>query len=172
MTALDISPHFFANSYAKQFLEASSENEQEFYPSGEISPSGGSKSTPKRDYEERSDETTDKEETSQKKWSFFSWSWTFEPALYEKTSLVWSTKRLKTQSKLPLGKVQSYLETEPSFKKYRSIWLKVPSINVFVKDINEIWSPDLAHVDKLANNNRNMKYLLVAVDCLSRYLRV
>ena len=31
---------------------------------------------------------------------------------------------------------------------------------------------DLAHVDKLAKYNRNIKYLLVAVDCLSRYLRV
>ena len=31
---------------------------------------------------------------------------------------------------------------------------------------------DLAHVDKLAKYNRNIKYHLVAVDCLSRYLRV
>ena len=43
---------------------------------------------------------------------------------------------------------------------------------VFVKDINEIWSLDLAQVDKLAKYNRNIKNLLVAVDCLSRYLRV
>ena len=83
-----------------------------------------------------------------------------------------STKRLHTQSKLPLGKVQPYLETKPSFTKYRSIRLKFPRLKVFVKDINEIWSLDLAHVDKLAKYNRNIKYLLVAVDCLSRYLRV
>ena len=38
--------------------------------------------------------------------------------------------------------------------------------------MNEIWSLDSAHVDKLAKYNRNIKYLLVAVDCLSRYLRV
>ena len=31
---------------------------------------------------------------------------------------------------------------------------------------------DLTHVDKLAKYNRNIKYLLVAVDCLTRYLRV
>ena len=30
----------------------------------------------------------------------------------------------------------------------------------------------MAHVDKLPKNNRNIKYLLVAVDCLSRYLRL
>ena len=34
-----------------------------------------------------------------------------------------SIKRLQTQSKLPIGKVQSYLETKPSFTKYRSIRL-------------------------------------------------
>ena len=33
-------------------------------------------------------------------------------------------------------------------------------------------SVDLEFVDKLANYNRGVKYLLVAVDCLSRYLRV
>ena len=83
-----------------------------------------------------------------------------------------STKRLYTESKLPLGKVQSYLETKPSFTKYRSILSKFPRLKVYVKDINEIWSLDLAHVVKLATYNRNIKYLLVAVDCLSRYLRV
>ena len=83
-----------------------------------------------------------------------------------------SIKRFQTQSKLPIGKVQSYLETKPSFTKYRSFRLKFPRLKVLVKDINEIWSLDLAHVDKLAKHNRNLKYLLVAVDCLSRYFRV
>ena len=43
---------------------------------------------------------------------------------------------------------------------------------MIVKDTNEIWSLDLAYVDKLAKYNRGVRYLLVAVDCLSRYLRV
>ena len=38
--------------------------------------------------------------------------------------------------------------------------------------MNEIWSVDPAYVDKLAKYNDGVKYLLVAVDCLSRYLRV
>ena len=73
---------------------------------------------------------------------------------------------------MSMAKVKSYLETKPSFTKYRSIRLKFPRLRVIVKDINEIWSLDLAHVDKLAKYNRDVKYLLVAVDCLSRYLRV
>ena len=37
---------------------------------------------------------------------------------------------------------------------------------------DEIWSIDLAYVDKLADYNKNIKYLMVAVDCMSRFLRV
>ena len=78
---LNISPHLVANTHAKQILEASSVSEQEFFPSRE-QPSrqelfssreqpSGSKPTQKR-YKEETDQTTDKEETSQKMWSFFS----------------------------------------------------------------------------------------------------
>ena len=73
---------------------------------------------------------------------------------------------------MSFGKVKSNLDTKPSFTKYHPIRLRFPRLKVKVKDINEIWSVDLAYVDKLAKYNRNVKYLLVALDCLSRYLRV
>ena len=82
------------------------------------------------------------------------------------------SKRLKDFSKLPMTKVKMYLETKASFTKNRAQRLNFPRLKVIVNDLNEIWSLDLAHVDKLAKNNRDVKYLLVAVDCLSRYLRV
>ena len=72
-----------------------------------------------------------------------------------------SPKRLHTQSKMSMAKVKSYLEAKPSFTKYRSVRLRFPRLRVIVKDINEIWSLDLAHVD------RDVKYLLVAVDCVT-----
>ena len=81
LIALNISPHLVANTHAKQILEASSESEQEFFPSREQpsrqelfssrEPHSGSKPTQKR-YKEEPDQTTDKEETNQKMWSFFS----------------------------------------------------------------------------------------------------
>ena len=71
-----------------------------------------------------------------------------------------------------MTKVKMYLETKPSFTKYRAQRLNFPRLKVIVNDLNEIWSLDLAHVDKLAKYNGDVKYLLVAVDCLSRYLRV
>ena len=73
---------------------------------------------------------------------------------------------------MSLAKVNSYLDTKPSFTKYRSYRMQFPRLKVIVKDINEIWSLDLAYVDNHAKYNRDVKYLLVAVDCLSRYLRV
>ena len=71
-----------------------------------------------------------------------------------------------------MAKVRSYLKSKPSFTKYRSIRSRFPRLKVIVKDINEIWSLDLAHVDKLAQYNRDVKFFLVAVYCLSQYLRV
>ena len=38
--------------------------------------------------------------------------------------------------------------------------------------INEVWSIDIAHMDKLSKCNNGVDYVLVAVDVLSRYLRV
>ena len=43
---------------------------------------------------------------------------------------------------------------------------------VIAYEINEIWSIDVAYVDKLAKYNNGVKYLLVAVDVLLRFLRV
>ena len=82
------------------------------------------------------------------------------------------SKRLQDLSKLPMTKVKLYSETKPSLTKYRAQRLNFPRLKVIVKDLNEIWSLDLSHVDKLAKYNCDVKYLLVAVDCLSRFQRV
>ena len=78
----------------------------------------------------------------------------------------------KNLSKLSMKKVSLYLETKPSFTKYRSSRLRFPRLKVIVNDLNEVWSVDIAFVDKFAKYNRGVKCLLVAVDCLSRYLKV
>ena len=57
------------------------------------------------------------------------------------------------------------------FYKISPNHLRFSTLNVIVNDKNEICSVDMAHVvDKLANYNRDIKYLLVVVDWLSRYL--
>ena len=69
-----------------------------------------------------------------------------------------SSKRQQKHSKLSLAKIKSYLDTKPSFTKYRSIRMQFTRLKVIVKDINEIWSLDLAYVDNLAKYNGDDKY--------------
>ena len=65
-----------------------------------------------------------------------------------------------------------FLESKSAHTKYGHYRRKFKRLKVIAYDINEIWSADLAYVDKLAKYNRGIKYLLVAVDVLSRYVRV
>ena len=71
-----------------------------------------------------------------------------------------------------MKKGKMHLEMKPFFTKYHQRHLRFPRLKVILNDLNEIWSVDLAFVDKLAKYNRGVKYILVAVDRLSRYLRV
>ena len=83
-----------------------------------------------------------------------------------------SAKNLYKASKLSKAKVDNYLHQKNAHTKYRQIRRRFPRLKVIAYDINEIWSIDVAYVDKLAKYNNGVKYLLVAVDVLSRYLRV
>ena len=73
---------------------------------------------------------------------------------------------------MKLRKIRKYLETKNAHTKQKKYRKKFPRLKLIAYVINEIWSLELAHVDKLSEYNRGVKYLLVAVDCLSRYLRV
>ena len=83
-----------------------------------------------------------------------------------------SIANLQKVTKLSKPKVRFYLATQNAHTKYKTSRRKFPRLKVIAFRINEIWSVDLAYVDKLAKYNRGIKYLLVAVDVLSRYLRV
>ena len=84
-----------------------------------------------------------------------------------------SVQILKEQSKISRSKVKLFFQhKEPAYTKYRTFRRKTPRLNVIVYDIDEIWSIDLAYVSKLADYLKNIKYFIVAVDCMSRYLRV
>ena len=87
-------------------------------------------------------------------------------------ALFGSVKTLKATTVIPTQKIKHFFYTEQAYTKYRTVCRKIPRLKVIVYDINKIWSIDLAYVDKLAKNNKDIKYLLVAVDCMSRYLRV
>ena len=87
-------------------------------------------------------------------------------------ALFGSVNNLIKATNLSRKKIKQFLQTEPAYTKYRTVIRKTPRLKVIVYNIDEIWSLDLAFVDKLAQYNHDVKYLLVAVDCMSRYLRV
>ena len=93
--------------------------------------------------------------------------------LYTKGAAAYGSPiRLQQHSGLSASKVLSFLHSKPAYTKYRTTRKKFPRLKVIAFRINEIWSLDLAYVDKLAKYNKDIKYLLVAVDVLSRYVRV
>ena len=83
-----------------------------------------------------------------------------------------SARNLQATSKMPKAKIDTFLQQKDAHTKYRQIQRKFPRLKVIAYEINEIWSIDVAYVDKLAKYNNGVKYLLVAVDVLSRFLRV
>ena len=83
-----------------------------------------------------------------------------------------SVENLQKNAKLQPRKVKQFLETKNAHTKYKGFRKSFARLKVIAYDLDEIWSFDLAHVDKLSKQNACIKYLLIAVDCLSRYLRV
>lgn len=81
-------------------------------------------------------------------------------------------KALKKQSGVSLAKVKQYLDGSGTYTKFRPSVETFPRLKVRSLGINHIWSLDLAFMTELAPSNGGVKYLLVAVDVLSRYLRV
>ena len=83
-----------------------------------------------------------------------------------------SAKNLAKESGLSLAKAKSFLQSKPAHTKYQNVRRKFQRLKVLAFDINDIWSLDLAYVDKLSEYNNEINYLLIAVDVLSRYVRV
>ena len=89
--------------------------------------------------------------------------------LYTKRSAAFgSIANLKKASGLPRSKVVQYLQSKAPYTKYRQFRKTFPRLKAVAYRIIEIWSVDVA---KVAQHNNGVKYLLVAADVLSRYLR-
>ena len=83
-----------------------------------------------------------------------------------------SMRNLSKASGLSKKKVEQFLQTQTSYTKFGPPIRRFRRLQVFSKNINEMWCMDLAFVDKLASQNRGVKYLLVAVDVFLRFVRV
>ena len=82
-----------------------------------------------------------------------------------------SVANIKEESGFSHKKIEKFLQSKNSYTKYRQFRKSFPRLKVVAYRINEIWSMDVAYMDKIAKHNNGVKYLLIAVDVLSRYLR-
>ena len=86
------------------------------------------------------------------------------------SSLFGSVQKVKEESKISRFKVKHFLHTQPAETKYRTVRRKTPRPKVIIFDIDKVLSIGLAYLNKLADYNKNNKYLMVAMDYMSRYL--
>ena len=79
-----------------------------------------------------------------------------------------SVRNLVKASNLSVSKVRKFLHSKPSYTKITLATRKSKQKKAFARFKNEIWCMDLAYVDKLANDNNSVKYLLVRQDLSDR----
>ena len=73
---------------------------------------------------------------------------TMDKQYLKRPALFGNSAQLQTPSNLSFGIIKSYLETKPSFTKYRPIRLRFPRLKKIKKDIiKKIRSGDLVYVD-------------------------
>ena len=96
--------------------------------------------------------------------------WTFFTVM-EQPPLV-SLPICKKPLRLSRKKVETFHENKNAHTKYQQARQKFSRLKTIAYDINQIWSIDVAFVDKLARYNNGVKFLFVAVAVISCYLRV
>ena len=85
--------------------------------------------------------------------------------LYSEGSAAYgSVKNLTKASKLPVSKMQYFLQSSPSTRATRNF----QRMRTFARLGNESGCMDMAFVDNLAKDNNGLKYLLVLEDMFDR----
>ena len=89
--------------------------------------------------------------------------------LYRQGSAAYgSVRNLAKASRLPASKVRQFLHSKDSYTKFTLAARKFKRMRSFARLRNEIWCMDLAYVDKLAKENKSVKYSLVRQDLFDR----
>ena len=162
LTHLDIVSHLTCNTYAKKFLYLSSEERLQFLEY-ESDKEFASKSLRKKT---KASATTTRETLKrQKKKSsqsapgrITSYQVKQLDKLYTKGSAAFgSIANLKKASGFTRGKIVRYLQSNAPYTKYRQFRESFPRLKAVAYRINEIWSVNVAYMDKNAQHNNGVK---------------
>ena len=83
-----------------------------------------------------------------------------------------SRQSLKTVSRCSYSNVDKYLESSEKYTKFKQTRRRFIRLKVQRFRLNEIWSVDLADMQKLSRANDGVRHFFMAVDTLSRFLWV
>ena len=65
--------------------------------------------------------------------------------------------------------VREFLETQYAYTRHKPARRKFPKRAVIAVNINDVYQMDLVDLQKFAEFNDGVKYLLTAIDCFTRY---
>ena len=65
--------------------------------------------------------------------------------------------------------VKEFLQTQYSYTRHRPARRKFPKRKVIATNIHDVYQMDLVDMQKFAEFNDGVKYILTAIDCFSRY---
>ena len=82
-----------------------------------------------------------------------------------------SVSNLARASRLPVSKVRQFLHSKGSHTQFTLATRKFKRRRAFARFRNEVWCMDLAYVDKLAKENKGVKYLLVRQNLFDRTVK-
>ena len=75
----------------------------------------------------------------------------------------------KQKQGLKREEVKEFLQTQYSYTRHRPARRKFLKRKVIATNINDIYQMDLVDMQKFAEFNDGVKYILTAIDCFSRY---
>ena len=79
-----------------------------------------------------------------------------------------SVRNLVKTSNLSVSQVRQFLHSKLSYTKITLATRELKQMKAFSRFKNEIWSIDLAYVDKIAKDSNGVKYLVVPQDLFDR----
>ena len=75
----------------------------------------------------------------------------------------------KKDSGIKREEVREFLETQYAYTRHKPARRKFPKRAVIAVNINDVYQMDLVDLQKFAEFNDGVKYLLTAFDCFTRY---
>ena len=94
------------------------------------------------------------------------------PAAYTTPAKLYAALKSNKEFKFSKHFITKWLQKQDAYTLQREVRRPTKIPNIRVSGLNAQWSMDLMDVQNLSKENDGIKYLLILIDTLSKYLRV